>query len=418
MKSYIFYLLSLPIFFLACQTDDSKELLISDDFQKALQEKLINAQDGATIELPEGTFELTKSLSLEGLSDITIKGKGRDQTILSFKGQEEGSEGLYISNVKNIVLSDFTIQDAKGDNIKIIHGNGVVIRNVNATWTGGAKESNGAYAIYPVECQNVLIEDSEASFASDAGIYVGQSINVVVRRCYAHHNVAGIEIENCINSDVYSNESINNTGGILIFDLPDLVLKNGRNTRVFNNTIVDNNHKNFAPKGNIVATIPPGTGIIVLATDSVEIFQNEITNHKSVGIAIASYLLTERPIKDSLYNPYTNTIYIRDNKISTNKNLIHIDKSTSMGKMILATFRKPMDIIYDGIADPKYTDEDGMLPQSRRICIRNNGENINFGNLNAHKAEGLTDLLRYSSTDISPYDCEHKGITGKNTPAL
>lgn len=412
--NFILIIITTFLFSVACKSKGGKELLISDDFQKALQEKLINAENGDVIELPEGEFQLSKTIFIEGLNDITIKGQGREKTILSFKGQEEGSEGLYISNVKNIIISDFTIQDAKGDNIKIKGGEGVVVRNINSTWTEGAKESNGAYAIYPVECKDVLIENSEASYASDAGVYVGQSINVVVRRCYAHHNVAGIEIENCINSDVYENKSINNTGGILVFDLPDLPLANGRNARVFKNEIRDNNHKNFAPEGNIVATVPPGTGMIILATDSVDIFDNDIIDHKSIGIAIASYQFTQRPINDTAYGPYSSAVYVRNNRISTTKKIV--DMSTDMGKMLFATYRKPMDIIYDGIPDPKYRDENGILPEGMQICIRNNGENIKFGNLNAYKANGLTDLLKYSSTDITPFDCEFKGITGKNTP--
>lgn len=415
MQKHFFYLFLIgTLLATSCKTKDGKDLLVSEDFQKALQEKLINAQNGDVIELPEGIFQLSKTLFLEGLNDITIKGQGKDKTFLSFKGQDEGSEGLYISNVKNITLIDFTIEDAKGDNIKIKGGDGVVIRNINARWTDGAKETNGAYAIYPVQCKDVLIENSEASYASDAGIYVGQSTNVVVRRCYAHHNVAGIEIENCINSDVYENKAINNTGGILVFDLPDLPQANGRNARIFKNEIRENNFKNFAAKGNIVASVPPGTGMLVLATDSVDIFDNDIIDHKSVGIAIASYQLTQRPIKDSAYGPYSSAISIRDNRISSDK--IIVDMSTDLGKLLYATFRKPMDIIYDGLPDPAFKDENGLLPTGMKICIRNNGEKIKFGNLNAAKANSLTDFLKVSSTDLSPFDCELNGITGKNTP--
>lgn len=415
MKRTTFCIILLTAFsFISCRSEKGKELLISDDFQKTLQEQLINAETGDVIELPEGTFELSKTLFLEGIDNITIKGQGMDKTILSFKGQEEGAEGMYISNLKNVVLSDFTIQDAKGDNIKIKSCEGVVVRKVNSTWTDGAKETNGAYAIYPVECKDVLVENSEASYASDAGIYVGQSINVVIRKNYAHHNVAGIEIENCINSDVYDNKAINNTGGILVFDLPDLPLANGRNARVFKNEIKDNNHKNFAPEGNIVATVPPGTGMIILATDSVDIFDNQILDHKTVGIAIASYQLLQRPINDTAYGPYSNAISIRNNTLKTSKKIV--DMSTDLGKMVFATYRKPMDIIYDGIPDPLYRDENGILPDDKKICIKDNGEDIRFGNLNAYKANGVTDLLKHSSTDITPFDCTFEGITGKNTP--
>lgn len=415
MQKHIFYLFLIGILFnTSCKSKAGKDLLVSEDFQKAVQEKFINAQNGDVIELPEGTFQLSKTLFLEGLNDITIKGQGKDKTFLSFKGQDEGSEGLYISNVKNITISDFTIEDSKGDNIKIKGADGVVIRNINARWTDGAKETNGAYAIYPVSSKDVLIENSEASYASDAGIYVGQSTNVVVRWSYAHHNVAGIEIENCINSDVYENKAINNTGGILVFDLPNLPQANGRNARIFKNEIKENNFKNFAAKGNIVASVPPGTGVLILATDSVDVFDNDITNHKSVGVTIASYQLTQRPINDTAYGPYSSAIYIRNNRISSNK--IIVDMSTDLGKLLYATFRKPMDIIYDGLPDPKFADENGMLPEGMKICIRNNGESIKFGNLNAAKANSLTDFLKFSSNDMTPFDCEITGISGKNTP--
>lgn len=396
-----------------CKQTPGEDLLKSEDFQKALQEKFILAKNGDVIELPEGKFLLTKPLSIEGLDDITIKGQGAGKTILSFKGQTEGAEGIFVSNVKNIILEDFTVEDALGDNFKIKGCDGVVMRRLNSTWTDGAKETNGAYGYYPVECRNVLIEDCEVSYCSDAGVYVGQSTNVVVRGCYAHHNVAGIEIENCINSDIYNNKSINNTGGILVFDLPKLFQANGRNARVFNNEIRDNNHKNFAAPGNIVAIIPPGTGMIILATDSVEIYNNIIEDHKTVGIAVVSYDITEKPVEDTAYGPHCNAIYIHNNKITTSKKIP--DLSTQMGKLLTAAFRKPVDILYDGINDKEILDENGLLPADKRICIRDNGE-VTFGNLNGWKAKSITDLLKFSDSDMSKFDCTHGTMPGAKTP--
>ncbi len=91
----------------------------------------------------------------------------------------------------------------------------------------------------------------------------------------AEFNVAGIEIENSTHADVYRNIATNNTGGILVFNLPGLPVKDGRKTRVYSNHIHDNNTDNFAPKGNIVATVPTGTGFMVLANDEVEFFDNQ-----------------------------------------------------------------------------------------------------------------------------------------------
>ena len=68
--------------------------------------------------------------------------------------------------------------------------------------------------------------------------------NVIVRRNRAEYNVAGIEIENTIDADVYENVATNNTGGILVFNMPNLP-QVGERTRVFNNTVIDNNTENF-----------------------------------------------------------------------------------------------------------------------------------------------------------------------------
>ncbi len=92
--------------------------------------------------------------------------------------------------------------------------------NLRVEWTGGPNPKNGAYGVYPVSSTNVLIDRVTVKGASDAGIYVGQSKNIIVRNSRAEFNVAGIEIENSMNADVFDNVSTHNAGGILIFDLP------------------------------------------------------------------------------------------------------------------------------------------------------------------------------------------------------
>jgi parallel beta-helix repeat protein len=166
-----------------------------------------------------------------------IKGEGMDKTVLSFKGQTEGAEGLRISNCSNIQIIGLTVEDAKGDNIKVTETNGLYFSDVKVQWTGGAKETNGAYGFYPVLCKNIVIENCVAARASDAGIYVGQSDSVIIRNNTVYENVAGIESENSRFVDIYENHTYNNTGGILIFDLPGLT-QTGRHTRVFQNKVV------------------------------------------------------------------------------------------------------------------------------------------------------------------------------------
>ena len=68
--------------------------------------------------------------------------------------------------------------------------------------------------------------------------------------------MAGIEIENSVNADVYDNTATHNTAGIATFSLPGLEVKGEKGVRVFNNMLIENNTDNFAAKGNSNA---PGT---------------------------------------------------------------------------------------------------------------------------------------------------------------
>lgn len=389
-----------PALFLLIVCLSGYTLCAQPDVQKRYQTKLIMAEDGSTIDLDAGIFTFTGSLSLQDKKRIVIRGKGIDKTVLNFKGQTDGAEGLRVSNGENIVIENLTVQDTKGDGIKTMNVKGITFRNVKVEWTGPPKSENGGYGLYPVQCDNVVIDGCTAIGASDAGIYVGQSRGIVVKNSKAHHNVAGIEIENSLNADVFDNEAYENTGGILVFDLPDLVQKKGGNVRVFNNYVHDNNLPNFAPEGNIVASVSDGTGLLILAANGVEVFNNRFIRNQSVGTGIISYLLTERPITDKAYYPFSTAVSIHDNIYERNPG--PASSRGRYGKMfeqILKAGQEIPHIIYDGIADPATLDNTGKPQANRRICIRNN-KNQSVINLDAGRS------FQNVSLDAAPFDCQ------------
>ena len=388
------------------QTQDSSYSSITIDaanFEKHLQEILITADSGAVIELPEGRFSVARSLSVDGIQGLTIKGQGQDKTILSFKDQIQGAEGLSIK-ANDITLEGFTIEDSKGDGLKLLDSHGVVLRNLNITWTSGADSTNGGYGIYPVACQKVLIEHCEASYASDAGIYVGQSTNVVIRDNLAHHNVAGIEIENSRNVDCYNNTAENNTGGILIFNLPDLPQAFGFNVRVHDNASIDNNFQNFSPKGGMVNTLPPGSGMLVVAHKDLEVFNNKISGHKTLGLGVISYLFTGRSFDTSNgFEPYYYNVNIHDNVFERPEDTT--DQTTEFGQIISGLFQgQPQDILIDGIFHP----DTGV---GQPVCFRNNGEGLRYTNLNAGLAEDPADMIKTLNQNIEVFECTMPSLT-------
>ena len=348
-----------------------------DSLAQAWQLALITAEDGDTLHLPAGTFRLTESLLVDGIADLVIQGAGREATILQFSDQQDGAEGLKVTNCPRVTLRDFAIFDTAGDAIKAQNCDGISFVNVETSWSGPPKETNGSYGIYPVQCTDVLIDGCRARGASDAGIYVGQSDDIIVRNCHATENVAGIEIENSTDADVYANLAEGNTGGILVFDLPGLVKKSGGNVRVHDNRVLANNLDNFAPAGNIVAQVPAGTGVMVLATSDVDIYGNDIHDHRTASVAVVSYYVTELPIEDTAYAPIPLDVRIRDNRIRRDKQWP--STKHQIGKLLALKFgRRVPPIIYDGITQG-IIDGSGTRVGAYGLCVSGNG--VDFANL-------------------------------------
>jgi parallel beta-helix repeat protein len=283
------------------------------DAQEKLQTALLDAKPGDTVSIAAGRYELTDGLSLD-VAGVTVKGAGPAATILSFKGQKSSGEGFLITS-NRVTVRDLGVEDCKGDGIKSKGVDQISFVNLRVEWTGGPKETNGAYGVYPVASTNVLIDKVTVHGASDAGIYVGQSKNIVVRNSTAEFNVAGIEIENSMNADVHDNLATHNAGGILVFDLPNLPQMGGHSTRVFNNRVVQNDTKNFAKKGAIVGDVPTGTGVMVMANRDIHVFGNEIDQNQTAAVMVVSYT---QNYDDLTYNPLPRDIAVHDNRIGRN----------------------------------------------------------------------------------------------------
>lgn len=375
------------------------------DIQKDVQSQLILAEDGDVITLPAGHFRFTRSLSMDRKSNITIRGAGMGETILSFAGQKEGAEGLKITHGSNIRLEGFTVLDAKGDAIKVQYVDGITFLDVKTAWSGRPKRSNGAYGFYPVLCTQVRIEYCEAQGASDAGIYVGQSSAITVAHNKAYENVAGIEIENSSEAEVFENEAFHNTGGILVFDLPNLT-RYGYTCRVYNNRVYDNNLRNFAPKGNVVGSVPAGSGIILLATTQCEVFENVISGHRTSPIAMASYYLIDENIDDVRepeYDPYITGVSIHHNRFEGRQG--HRPAiGNQLGLLLFMKFGwKVPEILFDGLVDADRVGDNQQYEAP--ICVYGNSH-ARFGNLNLASGVNAKPIF-----ELGPYGCENMTVS-------
>ena len=379
----------------------AKEIIINpgENAQEELQEALILMSEGDTLIMRSGFYSFEDGISLD-VDNVTVTGEGMNETILDFKNQQSGAQGFLVTSNK-VTLKDFAILDAKGDALKVIGSKGINMINLRTEWTGGPKSTNGAYGFYPVESEDVLIDGCIAIGASDAGIYVGQSKNIIVRNSIAQYNVAGIEIENSYYADVYNNLASHNTGGILIFDLPDLPQQGGHHIRVFDNKSIDNDTDNFAPEGNIVGEVPRGTGIIIMANSDVEIFNNVMSGNGTVNLSVVSY---SDETDDPNYYPHPRRIQIHNNTYGPGG----FDPDIETGELAKALY----EISNGNMPDIFW---DGVVPISQMIFGQPNEDKLKMKE-NSDVSFLTISPLKYILGFSNPIKTEKKEFTGAINP--
>ncbi|MFT5431581.1 MAG: parallel beta-helix repeat protein [Myxococcota bacterium] len=327
------------------------------DDHEALQTALVEVNPGQTVCLAAGTFTVRREVNL-GTSFVTIKGAGREETIIDFSEQTVGANGVHITS-DNVTVEGLTVRNSAGDGLRATGSNNLVIRNVAVIWTAFQSKDSGAYGLYPIQCDGVLIEDSLVIGARDAGFYVGQSRNIVVQNNEAHSNVAGFEIENSFDAVVRNNHAHDNTGGILVFNLPGLPQKNGERCLVENNLIENNNGFNFGLSGSVVGRVPSGTGVLILSADYTEVTGNTIRNNESFGVVGLFY---EQDLfgkyDDPEFDPYTEGTWIHDNTYESNGN-------KPAGITVVIEEETLGDVAFGGCIDPDKNHDSGVL----RNCV-------------------------------------------------
>jgi parallel beta-helix repeat protein len=394
------------------------ELSFAPGEEKKIMEALLTIKDSTSVLLKAGTYTF-ENLSIAGVKHILLKGEGHDKTILDFSSQTTGGEGIRVTDVGGLTVQDMHIKDSKGDLIKINKSRDVVISGLHATWKN-ADSTSGGYAIYPVLCKNVLIENCYVEGSSDAGIYVGQSDSAIVRNCKAAKNVAGCEIENTKHAEVYDNEFYNNTAGFLVFDLPGLSQRGGF-VKAYRNNLHDNNFRNFAKSGSFgtywgVGNASPGSGVIILAASNIELYDNKIINNNTSAITLASGFSVDDKAAEKIgeqYFPISSKISIHDNQLAMDtafppaayehhigKILVGIEQGLAAMDPSRKGKRIPM-IMYDGVSSNLLAKQTAVNPDS--LCIKQPGENIFINADFLH----IADPKQWKpSLDMKPYTCQ------------
>ena len=168
--------------------------------------------------------------------------------------------------------------DAWADNGVFVSGsNNLLLRDLS-----GVGERESVYLVYPVQSTNVTVETSDAYSTVDAGHYIGQTVDCLVRGNKAGDHPAGIEIENSYGCDVHNNIATENSGGLLVFKLTSPQLQVSARHEIHHNYVADNNIDNHCV-GGAVCNVVPGTGFMTISDRFTNYHHNEIRDNKSWG---------------------------------------------------------------------------------------------------------------------------------------
>jgi parallel beta-helix repeat protein len=274
---------------------------------ESIQSAVSEAQPGDTIRVRPGIYHETVYVDKDG---VTLTGSIESGEWPTLDGEGTRNDAILYSG-NGITVENFRITRYKGNGVMGQAGNNFVIRNNIIT-------DAGVYGIFPQFGQNGLITNNVLSGIADAAIYVGMSDNVHVAHNEVLANVAGIEIENSRHAIVEGNYAHDNTSGILVFITPGLPIKTTYDVIIRNNFVIGNNHSNFGAAGSIVAGVPAGTGMLIMAADDVKIEGNIITGNDNVGIAITDHGHATNLTLDPESEPNSDQIAILGNTMQDN----------------------------------------------------------------------------------------------------
>lgn len=375
----------------------------SDDYG-TVQKALIDVKSNGTICLCPGNYKFNKPLSLQ-TPGVTLKGVGAniDDATLDFSGVMGVGNDIMLVTADHFTAENFAVKNTPGNGVVVRQSDSPTFRKLHVTWDDPDLTKHGAYAVYPAECKNVLVEDCEVSGAADAAIYVGQGTGAILRRNKAHDSVLGIELENTTDGEAYDNEAYNNAGGMAVFLLANLTKKNASGNLIHDNKIHDNNHDNFGDPKAVVSGVPKGTGIIVVGTSNAEIRNNTIANNNSTGVLVVSYKLMEILIPgakdDPMTNPYPDHVFIHDNTFTGNGTM-----PATVFSVIGAT--PPLEnVMWDGwVMSGMPTDP------TVKFCLGSKSPWPTFRMFDGQSVGNPS--MAMMSTDTTPYQCDLTPITG------
>ncbi len=278
-----------------------KQIVVTTSIQAAVNA----AQPGDTVRVPPGTYRENVVVAKDNISIVGSAGAILDGTGLA------GTTGIRVAKAAPARVNEFRLT---GLQIQNFSRTGVILIRVDDFQIShGVYRDNHTYGVFPIASSRGVIDFNRVSGSDDAGIYVGQSTDVVVEKNHVSDNTVGIEIENSARIEVRDNIARNNTLGVVLALVPGLAVKTLAGIVVTKNELSNNNRPNpVTDPTELLSFLPSGVGILNIAGDRVVIEKNVANHNNSAGIAIGR-LPPPFAALDPALNPLPDANRVRDN---------------------------------------------------------------------------------------------------------
>ncbi len=270
-----------PVFGLEAMRFGQPDVVVSPG--QSIQAAVDAAGANAVIQLQPGVYAEAVTITASGVKIVGLTDAGGNGPIITNPGG--AANGISVRpDANDFALVGVTVRGFDRNGVLLNRVDGFLLSRVTA-------QDNGAYGLFPVRSANGVIEHSVASGHRDAGLYVGQSQGITMRRNVVFGNVVGIEASNSSDIKLLANDAYDNTNGILVVLLPGRVIKTASDILVSGNQVTGNNRPNFAAPGDLVGAVPAGTGILIVGADRVRAEENHLTGHDFIGLGVGSSLI-------------------------------------------------------------------------------------------------------------------------------
>lgn len=420
-------ILALTSLWLACsgtttyETGDRIDITPGPAAQQRVENVLRNARFGDIIYFSEGLYEFDASLRVS-TANVTLRGGDADRTILSFSGvPTRNTPGIIATDADSLTIEDLAIEDTTGPALELRGGADQTIRRVRFEWAQPSVDR--AQGVHALGCHNLLIEDSLIVGSSVEGIAALHSENIVVRHNELRANEVGIHMENSGPADIHDNNVTGNVAGIMVSNMPigpedpdfaEERVASGQAVRVFANDIRGNNKANRVQLGNFLDAVPSGTGVLLVTGQEIEMFANDIGDHRSFNLGIVSFPLLNAVLGDPEFSIYSHTIDVHGNRFGSGGD--DVDDTEQFGRSLqeanaaLSLDQTPT-ILFDGFVDRQHSapGQPDLFQDEYNLCLadndfEDNGGALPFINYSIPEDYGLP------SDDISPHDCSHPAL--------